>query len=139
MTDEYQDATYPRLTYTIKLGYDMMTVRGETGVQMKDGAQDLAEVAGDLASAGIALKNAFGISEMADMSEPKTPTAGAQRKNAVRTVKPGAKPPQSTETCQHGEPWNDCLGKTTKSGAPYKYRYYSSCNQDECKPWGSQS
>lgn len=131
------DTTYPRLTYTIKLGYDMMTVRGETGDQMKDGAKDLAEVAGDLASAGIALKNAFGITEkVMQEATASEGTVSPQRRNAARTVKPGAA--SSGGTCQHGKPWNDCLGKKTKSGQPYKYRWYNSCRNDDCEPWGSQ-
>jgi len=48
-------------------------------------------------------------------------------------------PPQGTPMCAHG-PKKDLLGRTTASGAPYKFRYYCAAGSNDptkCNPAGS--
>lgn len=47
------------------------------------------------------------------------------------TAEPGSNPPPK---CGCGIAMNDCAGKSTKAGNPYKFRYYSACKNDDCKP-----
>lgn len=130
MSDEY-----PRITFSMKLGQDTMTVRAETADEVRATAQELVDTFKAMADVATAAKNAFGVTEASVQAETQVSTT--QRKTYGKTVKPGAKP-SGGKVCTHGNEWKDANGATTKAGQPYKYRFYNTCGNRECAPWGDQ-
>lgn len=144
MTD-FDDA-YPRLTHTIKLNFDSLTIRSETGEGLAEGLKSAAEVAADLAAGGAVIKAAFGISDSKPEPAKGTPAPAKaapttkQGRTYGKTVKPGpavSKEPDG-DTCAHGKPWNDLNGGRNKDNELYRFRFYNTCNDRSCKPWGDQ-
>jgi hypothetical protein len=140
VSEDFEGGAFPLLTRTIKVGNDSLTVRSNTGTGLADGLKQAAEVAGDMAEAEGLIKTAFGISQAAVSAEvlpAGDEVKTRQGRTYGRTVKPGAAKSGGKE-CSHGKEWKDLLGGTTKNGQPYKYRFYNTCGNQECKPWGDQ-
>lgn len=113
-------------------------VRTNTSEELLAGMKEIVEQSGEFAGAVMAMQNAFGMTEAIANKNDSSEVTTTQKKTYGRTVKPGAAP-TGGKVCEHGEPWNDCDGKSTKAGAKYKFRFYNSCKQDSCKPWGDPS
>jgi hypothetical protein len=140
------DDAYPRLTHTIKLNLDSLTIRSETGEGLAEGLKSAAEVAADLAAGGAVIKAAFGISDAkpepkaANSAPPKAAPTTKQGRTYGKTVKPGPAVSKEADgdTCAHGKPWNDLNGGRNKENELYRRRFYNTCGNQECRAWGDQ-
>ena len=63
-------------------------------------------------------------------SAAKAVAPSIEKPAGAATKEPGSSP---APKCDCGIPYNDCEGKVTKAGNPYKFRYYTAC-KNECKP-----
>ena len=105
----------------ISLGsYNKLHISAESTDQLLQALADLAAVSP-------------GVVEQVNVvaSAGKAVGASIERPASKATAEPGSSP---APKCDCGIPYNDCEGKKTKAGAPYKFRYYSACKSDDCKP-----
>lgn len=105
---------------TVSLGnFNTLTVSGDTA---EDLVRGLAEL-GALAPTAVENINIIAAAGKALAAKANVSPAGQP------TVEPGTGAPK----CDCGIPMNDCEGKKTKGGAPYKFRYYTACDK-KCAP-----
>lgn len=154
MSEEF-DTPYAKLTHFVKLGReDSIVFRADTlDILLRD-EKEAAELSKELIDAGATLKAAFEVVKAAVEAEKPAraaPARGSAARGGARTpsarpgssVRPKREEKFSDEVCDCGEPYKDLDGKRyvkgDKEGELYPWRYYSSCDNRACKPFGLHS
>lgn len=155
MSEEF-DTPYATLTHFVKLGRDESLVfRADTVDALLSDVKVAAELSKELMDASATLKSAFEVVKAAVEAEKPAraaPARGSAARGGARapSTRPGSSAPRpkreekfSDEVCDCGEPYKDLDGqryvKGDKEGQLYGYRYYSSCDNRSCKPFGNHS
>lgn len=114
MTEAYAVQVNPTI------GGVLWNIRGGTAGEFKESLDFLAENASDIQDALAVIQQA-GLANQVNVSLPK------------ETVNPGSPPPGgAAPMCKNGHgPMKDLSGKTTKSGAAYRHKFY--CNDFNCR------
>lgn len=110
------------------IGGVLYNIRGETAEQFKDTLSFLADNASDIQDALAVLQQA-GLANQVASTLPNPTNPG--------TPPPGSGSLPELPTCPLHGPAKDMAGKTTKAGAPYKYRFY--CSDFNCKTFKPQN
>lgn len=163
-TEEFTDpGAFPVFTTFVKIGRDESIVfRTDTAEELTEALLETVAVKKEIKEALDEVKSAFAVAapKPAAASEDKAARGGRQvrggggssRGNSgsrTASARPGSRtkakrddPPLSDELCDCGEPYKDLNGMTYKSGAKagqlYPNRFYASCDNRACKPWGDQ-
>lgn len=156
-TENELEPSYAALTHFTKLGRDdSLVFRADSVDDLLADIKEAAELSKELVEAGKTLKEAFQVVKEKAEGTPRSPSggpaSGAPSARGVpegRSRRPGSRPaakgpkvdvPLSDEVCDCGEPYKDLNGMTyqkgPKEGELYPYRYYASCNNRDCKPFG---
>jgi hypothetical protein len=164
-TENDLDPSYAALTHFVKLGTenygDSLVFRADTADDLLADIKEAAELSRELQDAGATLKEAFGVKKAAEekagrgtRASARSSSRGASARTASnRSTRPGSRParkttkrdepPLSDELCDCGEPYKDLDGMTyakgPKAGELYPYRFYASCDNRDCKPFGDHS
>ena len=149
-------------TRYLQLADGAVTFRGETLDDLRADMKEFAEMNRELADltndikAMYERKAAPAKEERPSRASSARPARGSSTRSSGRSsdrsTRPGSRPargakrdepPLIDETCDCGEPYKDLDGMTytkgPKAGQLYPNRYYASCDNRDCKPWGDQS
>jgi predicted RecB family endonuclease len=104
-----------KFQYNVNLGKDndLVNVRANSAEEFIKALEDVAGLADRIVTATNSVRQTLLIKGLLSSTEATKTTRGSGE------LPPPAGPP----TCEHGR-YNDLQGKTTKSGTPYKHRYY---------------
>lgn len=121
--------------FSEKVGEAIVLAQGDTPEDVRDKIQEMAKVMSDISDSMTAIKTVLGVS--AAKAAPSSSGEPAKKSWSRGGSKPAGA--SGGSVCKHGEPWNDCNGKTTKTGKLYGKRFYSTCGTDdkECYAWGT--
>lgn len=158
MTEEDFETTYPTFTRTLKVqGGETLTVRVDSADDLLAALEELDGVSDKLSKIDAKLRASLGSDEKpasarpASTSRPASSGGGGAKKSYTRSSRPGSggnsrgkreEAPMSEELCDCGEPFKDLNGMRYKTGAKkgelYGARFYRSCENQDCAPWGDQ-
>lgn len=153
--EDFVDVSYAALTHFVKLGSenygDSLVFRAENADGLLQDIKEAAELSKELQDAGATLKQAFVVVkkkvEEQTSSRARQARPSSSRSTRTQSQRPGSQtkrndPPMIDELCDCGEPYKDLNGMTyakgSKAGQLYPNRYYASCDNRDCKPWGEQ-